>query len=467
MPDRYDLAVIGAGPGGYVTAIRAAQLGMKVICIDKRAALGGTCLNIGCIPSKALLDSSELYALARTHFRDHGIQTGDLDFDLKAMMQRKDRVVKGLTDGVAYLFKKNHVTFLNGAARLAAAKEIRVETGPGKQAVIEASSIVLATGSAPAALKELPFDGTRVVSSTEALSFDAVPNNLIVVGGGYIGLELGSVWARLGASVTVVEFLPRILALGDEEIAGLLHKSLAKQGLKFHVETRVTSGSVKKDGVVVKVEGKSGTAVFEGDKVLVAVGRRPFTDGLGLEDAGVKTEPRSGRVVVDENGETTVPGVYAIGDLIEGPMLAHKAEEDGVALAERLAGMKTRVNYATIPSVIYTWPEVASVGLTEEQVKESGREYRVGRFPFRASARARCLDETEGLVKLIADAHTDRLLGAHIIGPRASELIAEVVLAMEYSGSAEDIARTCHAHPTLSEATREAALAVAGRPIHI
>jgi dihydrolipoamide dehydrogenase len=466
MPDSYDIAIIGAGPGGYVAAIRAGQLGMKVICIDKNAALGGTCLNIGCIPSKALLDSSELFALAKSRFAENGIRVGDLSLDLKAMMERKNRVVKGLTDGVAFLFKKNHVVFVQAAARLADANRVQLKMAAGKDDVIEAKSIVLATGSAPIALPALPFDGARIVSSTEAIAFDKVPEHLIIVGAGYIGLELGSVWARLGARVTVVEFLPRILPQADAEIASVMHKSLSKQGLELHVATKVTGGSVQGNKVVVTAEGKAGKVQFEGDKVLVAVGRKPVTAGLGLEEAGVKIDERTGQVVVGDNFKTTKHGVYAIGDLIAGPMLAHKAQEEGVAVVENLAGQKTQVNYGTIPSVVYTWPEAASVGLTEEQVKESGRDYRVGKFPFFANGRARCLGETEGLVKLIADAETDRLLGAHIIGPRASELIAETVLAMEFAGSAEDIALTCHAHPTLSEATHEAALAVAKRAIH-
>src|SRR5438132_3366795 len=440
---------------------------MKVVCIDRRQALGGTCLNIGCIPSKALLDSSELYALAGSRFAKHGIQVGNLGLDLKAMMARKEQVVKALTDGVAFLFKKNHVSFMQGSARLSGSGKVAVKQSEGQAQIVEAKSIILATGSESSSLPALPFDGTTVVSSTEALSFGKVPAHLIVVGGGYIGLELGSVWARLGAQVTVVELLPRILALGDVEIAGVLHKALSKQGLKIHVETKVVSASVQGGQVIVNAQRKGENLLFQGDKVLVAVGRRPLAAGLGLEEAGVALEERSGRVQVNEHFETSVSGVYAIGDLIAGPMLAHKAQEEGIAVAEHLAGQKPHVNYATIPSVVYTWPEVASVGLTEEQVKESGREYRVGKFPFMANGRARCMDETEGMMKMIADAKTDRLLGVHIIGPRASELIAECVLAMEFAGSAEDIARTCHAHPTLSEAVHEAALAVDKRAIHI
>jgi dihydrolipoamide dehydrogenase len=466
MAERFDLVVIGAGPGGYVAAIRAAQLGMKVACIDRGPALGGTCLNIGCIPSKALLDSSELYALATTRFGRHGIQLGSVGLDLKAMMNRKAQVVKGLTDGVAFLFKKNKVTPIPGTARLAGTGKVMVKSAAGDTQTVEARWVVLATGSEPVSIPSLPFDGTHVVSSTEALALDKVPTHLIVVGGGYIGLELGSVWARLGAKVTVVEFLPRILAQGDAEIAALLHRSLTKQGLVFHVDTKVTGASVQGGQVIVNAQRSGENVLFQGDKVLVAVGRRPVTAGLGLEEAGVTLDKRSGRVQIDEQFATTAAGVYAIGDLIAGPMLAHKAMEEGVVLAEQLAGKKRHVNYDAIPSVIYTHPEVASVGWTEEQAKESGREYRVGKFPFLANGRARCLDETEGQVKIIADARTDRLLGVHIFGPRASELIAEAVLALEFGGSAEDIARTCHAHPTLSEAVHEAALAVDRRAIH-
>jgi dihydrolipoamide dehydrogenase len=467
MADRYDLVVVGAGPGGYVAALRAAQLGMQVACVDKRAALGGTCLNIGCIPSKALLDSSELYALARARLAPHGIEVGDVRLDLKAMLARKDRVVQSLTDGLSHLFKKNKIAFVHGSARLGRPGKVVVKGSKGEAVTLEARAVLLATGSEPAPLPALPFDGTAIVSSTEALSFDKVPAHLIVVGGGYIGLELGSVWCRLGAKVTVVEFLPRIVAGADAEVAALLQKLLIKQGLAIHLETKVTGASTQGGEVVVNAQARDKEVLFQGDKVLVAVGRRPYTAGLGLEEAGVRVEEKTGRVVVDEDWQTTAPGVYAIGDLVAGPMLAHKAEEEGIAVAERLAGQKTHVNYQTIPSVIYTHPELASVGLTEEQAKEGGREYRVGKFPFSANGRARCLDETEGMVKVIADARTDRLLGVHILGPRASDLISEAVAFLEYAGSAEDIARTCHAHPTLSEALREAALAVDRRAIHI
>jgi dihydrolipoamide dehydrogenase len=466
MPERFDLVIIGAGPGGYVAAIRAAQLGMQVACVEKRGTLGGTCLNVGCIPSKALLDSSEWYAQAHAKFARHGIQVGDLRLDLKAMLARKDSVVKGLTDGVAFLFKKNKITWVQGAGRLAGSGKVVVKGTGGETRMLECKAVLLATGSEAVSLPSLPFDGSAIVSSTEALAFDKVPAHLIVVGAGYIGLELGSVWSRLGAKVTVVEFLPRILPQTDTEIAELLHKSLVKQGLTFHLDTKVTAASTQGGRVIVNATSKGQDHLFQGDKVLVAVGRKPYSTGLGLEEAGVKVAEKGGRIPVDENFQTNVPGIYAIGDLIDGPMLAHKAEDEGIAFAERLAGQKTVVNHLTIPSVIYTWPEVASVGLTEEQVREKGGEYRVGKFPFANNGRARCMDETEGLVKILADARTDRILGVHILGPRASDLIAEAVAVMEFAGSAEDIARICHAHPTLSEAVREAALAVDRRALH-
>jgi dihydrolipoamide dehydrogenase len=466
MAESYDVVVIGAGPGGYVAAIRAAQLGLRIACVDKRATLGGTCLNIGCIPSKALLDSSELYIQTKTHLAKHGIQVGEVKLDLAVMLARKDRVVKGLTDGVAFLFKKNKIASILGAARIDQPGQVVVTAG-GKETVLQTERILLATGSEAVSLPSLNFDGRHIVSSTQALAFDRVPQHLIVVGGGYIGLELGSVWSRLGARVTVLEFLPRILPLADGEIAELLHRSLVKQGLAFHLHTKVTAAAVQGAQVTVTAATAGGEKTFQADRVLLAVGRRPYTAGLGLEKLGVKLDERSGRVLVNEDYQTNIKGIYAIGDLIEGPMLAHKAEEDAIAFAERLVGMKTQVDYETVPSVIYTWPELASVGATEEQVKQTGRQYRVGKFPYSANPRARCMDETEGVVKMIADAATDRVLGVHILGPRASELIAECVTMMEFRGSAEDIARICHAHPTLSEATREAALAVDRRAIHL
>src|SRR5262245_48337871 len=468
MAERYDLIIIGGGPGGYVAAIRAAQLGKSVALVEKRSALGGTCLNVGCIPSKALLDSSEVYAQARSHLARHGVQVGEVKLDLAAMLTRKDKVVKGLTEGIAYLMKKNKVAVFTGAGKLLPGGDSgrRVQVKGAKEEVRTAKAILLATGSEPVGLPAVPFDGTHIVSSTEALSFERVPQHLIVIGAGYIGLELGSVWSRLGAKVSVVEFLPRILPLTDAEIAELLHKSLLKQGLTFHLDTRVTAASTQGGRVIVNATHKGQDVLLQGDKVLVAVGRKPSTAGLGLEEAGVKVAEKGGRIPVDENFQTNVPGIYAIGDLIDGPMLAHKAEDEGVAFAERLAGHKTVLNPLTIPSVIYTWPEVASVGLTEGQVRENGGDYRVGKFSFANNARARCMDETEGLVKILADARTDRVLGVHIIGPRASDLIAEAVTVMEFAGSAEDIARICHAHPTLSEAVREAALAVDKRSLN-
>jgi dihydrolipoamide dehydrogenase len=468
MAERFDLIIIGAGPGGYVAAIRAAQLGKKVACIDKRASLGGTCLNIGCIPSKALLDSSELYDVARHKMQRHGIKADSVTLDLAAMLKRKDNVVKTLTDGIGFLFRKNKVTPIQGTGKVLGAGKVEVQTASGEKKTLEADTILLATGSEIASIPSLPFDGKNIVGSTEALNFDKVPKNLIVVGGGYIGLELGSVWSRLGSKVTVLEFLPRILPLTDGEIAGMVHKALVKQGLTFHLETKVTGAKIEGEKITVKAESKEGALSFEGDKVLVCVGRKANIEGLGLKEAGVQFDPKTAKVTVDSRFETSVKGIYAIGDLIHGPMLAHKASEDGVAFAEQLAGQVAHVNYDTIPSVIYIWPEVASVGQTEEQLKEAGRIYRVGKFPFSASGRARAMDETEGIVKVLADTKTDRVLGVHIFGPRASDMIAEAVAIMEFKGSAEDIARIVHAHPTLSESLGEAArMAFAGAAIHV
>jgi dihydrolipoamide dehydrogenase len=457
MADRFQLVVIGSGPGGYVAAIRAAQLGIKTAIVEKSRTLGGTCLNIGCIPSKALLDSSELYYLAKNRFGKHGIQVGGLTLDVPKMISRKSDVVKGLTDGVAGLMKKNGISVYPGSGKVLPGKRVQV-TGD-KPAELEADAILLATGSEPTALPFLPFDGQQIVSSTEALAFDKVPQHLIVIGGGYIGLELGSVWARLGARVTVLEFLPKILPFNDEETANVLFKSLQRQGLEFQMQTKVTGAVKQKDKVVVQAEQDGKKVEFTGDKVLVSVGRRPYTAGLGLAELGVKLEERSGRVLVNEKYETNVPGVYAIGDLIAGPMLAHKASEEGVAVAETLGMKAGHVNYDTIPSVIYTHPEVAAVGKTEEELKKAGTAYKVGKFPFIATGRAKAMDEVEGFVKVLTDAKTDRVLGMHIVGPRASDLIAEGVLAMEFHGTAEDIARTCHSHPTLGEAVGEAARA--------
>jgi dihydrolipoamide dehydrogenase len=467
VASQFDLVVVGAGPGGYVAAIRAAQLGMKVACVDKGRALGGTCLNVGCIPSKALLDSSELYHLARERFGKHGIVAQGVTLDLAAMLARKDEVVKGLTDGVRYLFRKNRVEPIFGAASLATPTSLNVALSEGGSAEIKAGHILLATGSVPVALSSLPFDGNIVVDSTGALSLASVPDHLVVVGAGYIGLELGSVWKRLGAKVSVLEFLPRIVPTADSEMGELLKKSLARQGLEFHLETKVTGAAIEGGRAIVKAQGKDGAeAHLECDRVLVAIGRRAYTEGLGLAELGIAVDPKTGKVPVDSQFRTSVATISAIGDVIAGPMLAHKAEDEGIAVAEILAGKPGHVDYSAIPGVIYTHPELASVGLTEEEAKEKGLKYRVGKFPFLANGRAKALGETEGQVKILADAVTDRLLGVHVLGVRASDLIAEAVAVMEFGGSAEDIARTCHAHPTLSEAVREAALAVDGRSIH-
>jgi len=465
--NRYDLVVIGAGPGGYVAAIRAAQLGLKVACVEKRESLGGTCLNVGCIPSKALLDSSELYHLANTKFAKHGLVVDRVGLDLPAMLGRKDSVVKSLTDGLKFLFKKNKIEPVFGTARIASPTSVVVKHADGTETTLEAKHILLATGSEPINLPFIPFNGKTIVSSTEALAFDKVPEHLVVVGGGVIGLELGSVWKRLGAKVTVIEFLPRIVPTADLEVGTLLHKSLIKQGLEFHLETKVTGAKVQGDRVTVEAESKDGKKLqFPCDRVLVAVGRRAYSDGLGLAEVGVNFDPKSGKVATDAHYRTNVPSISAIGDLVDGPMLAHKAEDEGVAFAEMLVGKAGHVDYNTIPNVVYTWPELASVGITEEQAKEKGVEYKVGKYPFLPNGRAKAMDESEGIVKILADAKTDRVLGVHIIGPRASDLIAEAVTTMEFAGSAEDIARISHAHPTLSEAIREAALAVDRRAIH-
>ena len=468
MAERYDLVVIGAGPGGYVAAIRAAQLGMKVACVEKRATLGGVCLNVGCIPSKALLDTSELFHLAQKRFSKHGITVGgEVGIDLPKMHARKDQIVKELTDGVRFLFKKNGIATVFGTARVASPTSVAVKAADGAETTLDAGHILLATGSQPINLPFLPFDGTTVVSSTEALSFTTVPDHLVIVGGGYIGLELGSVWKRLGSKVTVVEFLPRIVPLADAEIGAALHKSLLKQGLEIQLETKVTGAKVANGRAIVAAETKAGEQVtYDAEKVLVCVGRKASAEGLGLDEVGVKYDARTGKVGTDKAFRTNVPTISAIGDLIDGPMLAHKAEDEGTAFAELLAGKAGHINYDTIPSVIYTWPEMASVGITEEQAKEKGGDYKVGKFPFVANGRAKAMDESEGLVKILADAKTDRVLGVHIIGPRASDMIAEAVTTVEFAGSAEDVARICHAHPTLSEAFREAALDVDSRAIH-
>ena len=465
MADRYDLVVIGAGPGGYVAAIRAAQLGMRVACVEKDGALGGTCLNVGCIPSKALLDSSELFHQARHGLGAHGVNVSGVELDLGAMMTRKDRVVRGLTQGVASLFKKNKVVWVQGAARLAAPGRVAVRGAQGEQ-TLEAARVLIASGSEPAPLRTLPFDGERIVSSTEALSLSRVPARMLVVGAGAVGLELGSVWSRLGAEVTVVEIVDRILPGMDRGMAGQLQRALERQGLSFRLATEARGAVRTGNGVRVTVASKEGSADVDADVVLVAIGRRPFFDGLGVRELGVKVDER-GRIVVNDRFETSVAGVFAIGDVIAGPMLAHKASEEGVIAVECMAGQPAHVNYDAIPNIVYTWPELASVGLSEEEAAARGVAVAVGTFPFVANGRARCLNETDGGVKVLAGVRTDRIVGLHILGPRASDLIAEAALAMEFDASAEDVARSIHGHPTLPEAIKEAALAVSKRAIHI
>lgn len=463
MVQQFDVIVIGSGPGGYVCAIRAAQLGMKVACVEKRATLGGTCLNVGCIPSKALLQSSENFHALGHSFAQHGIIAKEIGFDLPTMMSRKDEVVGANVKGVEFLFKKNKVVWLKGAAQFTAANQIEVAG-----TAYSAKHIVIATGSESVALPGVEVDETHIVTSTGAIALANVPKHLVVIGGGYIGLELGSVWRRLGAEVTVVEYLDRLVPTMDGEIATAFQKILAKLGLKFILGTKVTGATKRDDGVSLTLEPAKGGAAetLEADIVLVAIGRRANTDQLGLEKIGVALDER-GRVKTDGHFATNVPGIYAIGDVIAGPMLAHKAEEEGVALAEIFAGQAGHVNYGAIPGVVYTWPEVASVGKTEEELKADGIAYKVGKFPFMANGRARAMGDTDGFVKLLADKATDRLLGAHIIGPDAGTMIAELVLAIEFGASAEDVARTSHAHPTLNEAIKEAALAVDGRALHI
>ncbi len=466
--EKFDLIVIGGGPGGYAAAIRAAQLGMKVACVDKRASWGGTCLNVGCIPSKALLHSSEKFIETRDHLAEHGVKTGKVSLDLAAMMVRKDQVVADLTQGIAFLFKKNKVTPFHGAARI---------TGPGTVEVVgdnddiqklQAGKILIATGSEVAPLPGVAIDEKQIVSSTGALTLGKVPKRLVVVGGGYIGLEMGSVWRRLGSDVTVVEFLDTIVPVMDAEVAKQLHRSLEKQGFEFRLGTKVAGAETSKSGVTLSLEPAQGgeTENFECDVVLVSIGRLPYTDGLGLDEIGVNRDNR-GVISVDGRFETNVPGIFAIGDVIPGPMLAHKAEDEGVVAVEMMAGQSGHINYDAIPAVVYTAPEASSVGRTEEQLKADGVDYNVGKFPFMANSRARANGDTEGFVKILADATTDAVLGVHIIGPDAGTLIAELALAMEFGASAEDIARTCHAHPTLNEAVKEAALATDGRALHI
>jgi dihydrolipoamide dehydrogenase len=464
----YDLIVIGSGPGGYVCAIRAAQLGLKTALVEKDKTFGGTCLNVGCIPSKALLHASELYEQAGHTFAKMGIAVGTPKLDLPAMMTFKDEGVDGNVKGVAFLLKKNKVDTFQGVGRIAAAGRVAVNGAEGEAQMLDTKAIVIATGSDVTQLPGITIDEKRVVSSTGALVLDKVPAKLLVIGAGVIGLELGSVWRRLGAEVLVVEFLDRILPGIDNEVCRQFQRLLEKQGIAFKLSSKVTTVGTSGNRLKAKVEPASGGAAeaIEADVVLVAVGRVPYSNGLGLDEAGVKKDNR-GRVVVDGSFATNVPGIYAIGDVIAGPMLAHKAEDEGVAVAEILAGQAGHVNYDVIPNVVYTYPEIASVGKSEEELKSAGVVYNVGKFPFTANGRAKVNLQTEGFVKILADAKTDRVLGVHILGPDAGNMIAEAAVAMEFGAAAEDIARTCHAHPTLTEAVKEAALAVGKRSIHM
>jgi dihydrolipoamide dehydrogenase len=463
----YDVVVIGSGPGGYVCAIRAAQLGLKTACVEKDNTLGGTCLNVGCIPSKALLSVSEKYAQASHDFENLGIEVGKPKANLKKMMAHKDKVVAANTQGISFLFKKNKVDHLIGTGSITAPNTVEVNGKDGKKTVT-AKNIVIATGSESTPLNGVAVDEKQIVSSTGSLALDKVPATMAVIGGGVIGLELGSVWSRLGSKVTVIEYMDRLLPGSDLEISKEMKKIMTKQGMELKLSTKVTGAQVSKDKVTLTLEPANGGAAekLEVENVLLSIGRRPYTTGLGLEKAGVKVDNR-GRVEIDDHFQTNVKGIYAIGDVVRGAMLAHKAEDEGVVCAEIIAGQSGHINYDVIPSVVYTFPEVATIGKTEEQLKEAGVEYKAGKFPFMANGRARAMAATDGFVKILADAKTDRVLGCHIVGPEAGTLIAEIATVMEFGGSAEDIARTCHAHPTLNEVVKEAALAVDGRPIHI
>lgn len=464
MSNAYDLIVIGGGPGGYVAAIRAAQLGMKTACVEMRPTLGGTCLNVGCIPSKALLHASERYAEMGEHMQAWGIEADGVSLDLRKMMTKKDDVVAGLTGGIAGLFKKNKVDWLQGRGEIVAPGKVSIDGGEP----IETANILIATGSEVTPLPGINIDEERIVSSTGALELSEVPSEMVVIGGGVIGLELGSVWMRLGANVTVIEFQEMLLPGMDTDVRKEFKKILTKQGMSFRMGQKVTSAEVSDTGVALSVEPAVGGAseTLTADVVLSAVGRRPYTQGLGLDALGVAVDAR-GFIDVDHNYQTNVPGIFAIGDVIKGPMLAHKAEEDGVVAVERLAGQLPHVDYNLVPGIVYTAPEVASVGATEDQLKADGISYRVGKFPFLANSRARAVGHTDGFVKMLADATTDKVLGVHIVGHDAGTMIHECAAVMEFGGSSEDIARTCHGHPTLNEAIKEAALAVDKRPIHI
>ena len=465
MTEKFDSVVIGGGPGGYVCAIRLAQLGQKTACIESRGALGGTCLNIGCIPSKNLLNLSENFKKAK-NFSKIGIETGDVKLNLDKMMKNKDKAVSILTKGVEFLFKKNKVTYLKGFGSFISDKKISVKGEDGKNKEVEAKNIIIATGSEAMPMPNVEFDEETIVSSTGALSLKAVPKNLVIVGGGYIGLEMGSVWSRLGAEVNVIEFLDHITPGMDREISEEFMKILKKQNIKFHLNRKVTSIKKTNSGVQISTLDKNGDdKEFNCDVALISIGRKPFTSNLNLNSVGVKLDEK-GRIKIDKKFQTSAKNIYAIGDVIDGPMLAHKAEEEGIAVAEIIAGQSGHVNYDLIPGVIYTSPEVASIGLTEEQLKEKNKSYKIGKFPFMANSRAKAIDEPEGFVKILADKATDKVLGVHMIGPHVGEMIAEMAVAMEFGASSEDIARTCHAHPTFSEAIKEAALSVEKRQIH-
>lgn len=464
--EKFDVVIIGSGPGGYIAAIRAGQLGLKTALVEKCKELGGTCLNVGCIPSKALLTSSDHFVFVTKEAAKHGIMIDGAHVDLAKMQQRKDKVVKTFNGGVRALMKTNKVTTFEGLGTIIAPGKVSVKSTNGETQEVETKNIIIATGSAPVELSFAKFDGKTIVSSTEALAFTEAPKKLLVIGAGAIGLELGSVWNRLSSEVTMLEFLPRIAVGFDLELSNLLQRSLTTQGIKFHLETKVSAVTVN-NGRVAATATKGGEELkFEADKVLVSVGRRPFSEGLGAEKVGIEFDEKK-RIKVDKHFKTNIDGIYAIGDVIAGPMLAHKAEEEGIACVERIAGKDGHVNYDAIAGIIYTNPELAGVGLTEDEAKEKGIDYRVGKFPFRANSRALCNDELDGIVKFVADAKTDRILGAHILQHMASELIAEAVSVIEFGGSSEDLGRTCHSHPTLSEAVKEAALNVEKRALHI
>ena len=466
MTEKFQATIIGGGPGGYVCAIRLAQLGLKTACIESRGSLGGTCLNIGCIPSKSLLNLSENFHKAK-NFSKIGIEVGEVKLNLQKMMENKDKAVTTLTKGVEFLFKKNKVTYFKGTGKLKSKSEISIIDKNNKETNIESENIIISTGSEPVPLPGVEFDEEKIISSTGALSLKSVPKKMVVVGGGYIGLEMGSVWSRLGSEIHVIEFLDHITPGMDKEISNEFMKILKKQGLNFHLETKVEKISKSKNGVLIETLDKKGKKTkLESDVVLISVGRKPYTKNLNLEKVGIKLDEKK-RIKVNKNYQTNIENIYAIGDVIAGPMLAHKAEEEGIAVAELISGQSGHVNYEVIPGVVYTTPEVASVGKTEEEIKKQGIKYKVGKFPFTANPRAKIMHDTEGFVKILSEADTDEVLGVHIIGPDAGNLIAELAIAMEFGASAEDIARTCHAHPTLNESIKEAALNVEGDAIHI